>query len=135
MANYQLKDNRALVFKQLDDNATASMGKSKEALVESVQEQMLYGYHTPHGADGHTEIVDTGALFDSISADWEKQSQNLYAVNVGVPSGTVPAEYVEFVHNGTYKLEARPFITDGVLKAEDAVREIFADNLPVGFNK
>lgn len=134
MANYQLKDNRNLVFRQIDQNAENSMEQLKELLKESVQEQMLYGYHTPHGADGHTEIVDTGALFDSITADWEKQSQNLYTVNVGVPAGTKPAGYVDFVHNGTYKLEARPFITDGVLNAQEEAKEIFETNLPIGFN-
>ena len=134
MANYQLKDNRNLVFRQIDQNAENSMEQLKELLQESVQEQMLYGYHTPHGADGHTEIVDTGALFDSITADWEKQSQNLYVVNVGVPAGTKPAGYVDFVHNGTYKLEARPFITDGVLNAQEEAKEIFETTLPIGFN-
>lgn len=134
MANYQFKDNRNLVFSQLDQNAETCMEQLKELLVETVQEQMLYGYHTPHGKDGHTEIVDTGALFDSITADWEKQSQNLYVANVGVPAGTKPAGYVEFVHNGTYKLEARPFITDGVLKAQEEAKEIFEANLPVGFD-
>ena len=134
MANYQLKDNRNLVFKQIDQNAETCMEQLKELLQESVQEQMLYGYHTPHGKDGHTEIVDTGAMFDSITADWEKQSQNLYVANVGVPAGTKPAGYVEFVHNGTYKLEARPFITDGVLNAQEEAKEIFETNLPIGFN-
>lgn len=135
MADYQFKDNRNLVFGQLERNAEASMEKLAEALVEAVQKQMLDGYHTPHGKDGHTEIVDTGALFDSIKADWEKQSQNLYTANVGVPSNSPAAEYVEFVHNGTYKLEARPFITDGILNAEKAIREIFETNLPIGFDK
>lgn len=135
MANYRFKDNSVLVFRQLNSNASASMDKLSEALVEAVQEQMLYGYHTPHGLDGHTEIVDTGALYDSIKADWESQSQNLYVANVGVPNGSKAADYVEFVHNGTYKLEARPFITDGILKAQDNIKEIFADNLPVGFDK
>lgn len=134
MANYQLKDNRNLVFRQIDQNAENSMEQLKELLQESVQEQMLYGYHTPHGADGHTEIMDTGALFDSITADWEKQSQNLYVVNVGVPAGTKPAGYVDFVHNGTYKLEARPFITDGVLNAQEEAKEIFETTLSIGFN-
>lgn len=135
MANYQLKDNSAIVFRQLNSNATQTMDKLVEVLVEAVREQMLYGYHTPHGADGHTEIVDTGALYDSITADWEKQSQNLYSLNVGVPSGSVPAGYVDFVHNGTNKLEPRPFITDGVLNAQETIKQVCADNLPIGFDK
>lgn len=135
MAGYVLQDNTVLVFDQLDKNASEAMNQVREKLVESVQEQMLYGYHTPHGPDGHTEIVDTGALFDSITADWEKQSQNLFVANVGVPAGTKPAQYASYVHNGTYKLESRPFITDGVLNAQDAIKTIFQANLPVGFGK
>lgn len=135
MANYQLKDHRDLVFSQLDSNIGQTMDRLAEVLVEAVQKQMLYGYHTPHGADGHTEILDTGELFDSIAADWEKQSQNLCSLNVGVPTGTVPADYADFVHNGTNKLEPRPFITDGVMNAQEDIKKVCADNLPIGFDK
>lgn len=134
MADYILKDNRNLVYRQIEENAEECLRQLVELLPEKVQYQMMYGYHTPHGADGHTEIVDTGALFDSVTADWEKQSQNLFVTNVGVPAGTPPAAYVAFVHNGTYKLEARPFITDGVLIAQEDAKQIFASNMPVGFN-
>lgn len=133
MADYVLKDNRNLVFRQLEANAEDSMRRLVEMLPEKVQEQMLYGYHTPHGADGHTEIVDTGALFDSITADWEKQSQNLFVVNCGVPAAAPPAAYASFVHNGTYKLEARPYVTDGILNAQEDAKQIFESSLPVGF--
>ena len=121
------------VFRQLDANAQRCMPKIGEAVVESVQEQMLYGYHTPHGPDGHTEIVDTGALYDSITADVQQASQNAYGVNVGVPSGTPPAEYVEYVHDGTYKLQGRPFLRDGVLNSVEKQKEIYGEELPVGF--
>ena len=131
--NYTVKDHRDLVFKQLEANAETAMQQLKELLPEKIQYQMLYGYHTPHGADGHTEIVDTGALYDSITADYEKESQNLYAVSAGVPVGTIPAEYAGFVHNGTSKIEPRPFITDAFMAAQEEAAEIFAANLPVGF--
>lgn len=133
MANYTVKDHRDLVFRQLEANAEKSMQQLVELFPEKIQYQMLYGYHTPHGADGHTEIVDTGKLFDSIAADYEKESQNLYTVSAGVPAGTVPAGYAGFVHNGTSRLEPRPFVTDGMLAAQEEAAEIFAANLPVGF--
>lgn len=135
MANYTVKDNRDLVFRRLEANAEEAMKQLVELLPEKIQYQMLYGYHTPHGPDGHTEIVDTGALYDSIAADYEKQSQNLYVVSAGVPAGTKPAAYAGFVHNGTSRLEPRPFVTDGFLAAQEAAAEIFAANLPVGFDK
>ena len=121
------------VFRQLDANAQRCMPKIGEAVVESVQEQMLYGYHTPHGPDGHTEIVDTGALYESITADVQKASQNSYSVNVGVPAGTDPAGYVDYVHDGTYKLQGRPFLRDGVLNSVEKQKEIYGEELPVGF--
>ena len=121
------------VFRQLDANVQRCMPKIGEAVVESVQEQMLYGYHTPHGPDGHTEIVDTGALFDSITADVQQASQNAYEINVGVPSGTIPAKYAEYVHEGTYKLQGRPFLTDGVLLSVEKQEDIYLKELPQGF--
>lgn len=121
------------VFKQLDENAKRCMPQIAQAAVESVQEQMLYGYHTPHGPDGHTEIVDTGALFDSITADVQQASQNAYSVNVGVPAGTPPAAYVGYVHDGTYKLQGRPFLRDGVYSSAEKQEEIYQKELPNGF--
>ena len=155
MANYQLKDNSAIVFRQLNSNAAQTMDKLAVVLVEAVQEQMMYGYHTPHGLDGHTEIVDTGKLFDSIKADWEKQSQNLFSLNVGVQQGSEAAKYAGYVHNGYYQppgirfmgsdgkwyttkgrhIDGRPFITDGVLNAQETIKEVCAENLPIGFDK
>ena len=125
---FVFQDHSDMVFRQLHSNAQASVEQLVEALPEAVQKQILYGYNTPHGPDGHTEIVDTGRLFDSIAAEVQRASQNVYTVNVGT---NVP--YAKYVHNGTYKLESRPFITDGVLGAQDTIRDIFEDNLPVGF--
>lgn len=121
------------VLKQLSVNAEACMPPIGEAAVEGVQEQMLYGYHTPHGPDGHTEIVETGRLFDSIAYDVQKSSQNTFTVNVGVPAGTEAAKYAQYVHDGTYKLESRPFITDGVMNSAEQQKEIYTSKLPNGF--
>lgn len=130
---FKMADHRDIIFKQLDANIETAMPQIADAVVDSVQNKMLYGYHTPHGPDGHTEIVDTGRLFDSITAEYQKQSQNLYTVNAGVPDGTIPAEYVQYVHDGTYKLEGRPFLRDGVLESVDAQKEIYQNTLPNGF--
>lgn len=116
------------VLKQLSTNAEACMPLIGQAAVEGVQEQMLYGYHTPHGPDGHTEIVDTGTLFDSIQFDVQKASQNAYTVNVGTD-----VDYAQYVHDGTYKLEGRPFITDGIMNSAEKQEEIYNQLLPNGF--
>lgn len=102
-------DNSEIFIKAMQKGLGAAGEKVAEIAVEGVQNKMLYGYHTPHGEDGHTAILDTGALFDSIEGKVKRASQNL--VTVTVTAGT---EYASYVHNGTYKLEGRPFITDGV---------------------
>jgi hypothetical protein len=87
---------------------------------------MLYGYKDPHGKDGHTEIVETGKLFDSIKGEVKRVSQNAYTVTIGTD-----VKYAIYVHNGTYKLKARRFITDGIMRAqkdmEKAMTESYKD--------
>ena len=116
------------VLKKLDANAESCMAPVGQAVVESVQNQMLYGYHTPHGPDHHTEIVDTGRLFDSIQYEVQPTSQNAYTVNVG---STV--EYAAYVHDGTWKLEGRPYIRDGAYNSAEKQKEIYEKHLPNGF--
>lgn len=132
---WKMVSNIPVVLQKLDANITAANENFVETLVESVQNKMMYGYHTPHGSDGHTEILDTGALFDSITAEAKKESQNLYGVSVGVAQGAVPAKYVQYVHDGTYKLEGRPFIADGAMEAVEKLQETYAEYLPAGFGK
>jgi homoserine acetyltransferase len=79
--------------------------------------KMLYGYHDVHGNPPHTEIVDTGRLFDSIEAEVNVINANVYQTVVGTD---VP--YAEYVHDGTYKLKGRPFITDGINESKDCLR-------------
>ena len=129
MAKFTVKNNVDVVLAQILSNAQAAMEECGQIGVEAVQEQMLYGYGTPHGPDGHTEIVDTGRLFDSITATVEKVSQNVVSVNVGT---NVP--YAGYVHDGTYKLEARPFIRDAMMNPEtqEKIKAAIVQNLPNG---
>lgn len=120
-------DNSAIVLRRLDNNCVRAMERIGEAYVESVQYQMLYGYNTPHGKDGHTEILESGDLFDSIEAISHKVSQNTYGVWVGSDM-----DYAGHVHDGTRKLVGRPYIKDGVFNASDTVKEIVAEELPNG---
>ena len=133
--SFRVIDHSDLVFKQLDANATQFVERLKPLLKEAVQEKILYGYSTPHGADGHTEIVETGALFDSITADTQKVSQNVYTVAVGVDASSPAAKYAGYVHDGTWKLEGRPFVTDGLMDetTQEKIAETAGETLPVGF--
>ena len=122
--NYVFKDNTELVLNALVSATKEGAQKMADCAVESVQYQILYGYHDPHGKDGHTEIVDTEALFYSIKGDVQRQSQNLYTVTVGTDR-----PYAVYVHNGTRKLKARHFITDGLMRVRDEMKNILMNEM------
>ena len=122
--NYVFKDNTELVLNALASATAEGAQKMADCAVDSVQYQILYGYKDPHGDDGHTEIVDTGALFDSIKGDVKRQSQNLYTITVGTDR-----EYAVYVHNGTRYLKARRFITDGINRARGDMEDILRDEM------
>ena len=122
--NYVFKDNTELVLNALASATKEGAQKMADTAVESVQYQILYGYKDPHGEDGHTEIVDTGALFDSIKGDVQRQSQNLYTITVGTDR-----KYAVYVHNGTRYLKARRFITDGINRARGDMEDILRDEM------
>jgi HK97 gp10 family phage protein len=122
--NYVFKDNTELVLNGLHSATKEGAQKMADCAVDSVQYQILYGYKDPHGDDGHTEIVDTGALFDSIKGDVKRQSQNLYTITVGTDR-----KYAVYVHNGTRYLKARRFITDGINRARGDMEDILRDEM------
>ena len=122
--NYVFKDNTELVLNALHSATKDGAQKMADCAVDSVQYQILYGYKDPHGKDGHTEIVDTGALFDSIKGDVRRQSQNLYTITVGTDR-----PYAVYVHNGTRYLKARRFITDGINRARGDMEDILRDEM------
>ena len=122
--NYVFKDNTELILNSLASATKEGAQKIADCAVDSVQYQILYGYKDPHGKDGHTEIVDTGALFDSIKGDVKRQSQNLYTITVGTDR-----PYAVYVHNGTRYLKARRFITDGINRAREDMEDILRDEM------
>lgn len=126
MTAYTFKDNSDVILKKMRVALGDTAEEVKEILVEAVQEKILYGYNDRHGPDGHTEIVDTGRLFDSIEADVRRVSQNAYETTVG-STGDTP--YSIFVHQGTRKLKGRPFITDAVEESRMQVRAAMENNM------
>lgn len=115
---FDFKDNSDLIIGKFFKATEEAVEDAKLVAVEAVQEQMLYGYKDRHGKDGHTEIVDTGALFDSLEGKIVRVSQNAYTISVGSP-----LKYAKFVHNGTSKLKARPFIRDGLMKKRKEIEQ------------
>ena len=125
MAQFTFVDNSAAVLRKMITATDSAAAELTDDLVEAVQEKILYGYHDPHGADGHTEIVDTGRLFDSIEAEVKRVSQNTADIRVGA-TGETP--YAVFVHNGTRKLKGRPFIRDGVQGQKEHIKYVLTKN-------
>ena len=127
MNNIKLISHRTIVTQKVDNCIKAAQKEMAEAAVEWVQEQMLYGYSDPHGSDGHTEIwwpdhdPSKGPhMADSIQAEVKRDSQNAYTVSVGSDK-----DYAKYVHNGTHKLKARPFLTDALEKNQDKQKAIY----------
>lgn len=122
-----LVDNSAIVLRKVGTNSLEAMKAAEELLVEAVQNKILYGYHDWHGNPPHTEIVDTGALFDSIQASVKRDSQNAYSVSVGSDR-----DYAIYVHDGTSKLKGRPFIRDAVYESQKQLKELLGENISNG---
>lgn len=125
--SFVIKDHSDVVLKRVATNAQAAIAAAADILVESVQEKILYGYSDLHGNPPHTEIVDTGRLFDSITANVSRVSQNAFNADVGTD---VP--YAYWVHEGTSRLKGRPFITDGAMAAKQDVEDALSGTMKTG---
>ena len=128
MADVKFVDRSDLVLRQIGTHSQEAMDAAAELLIEAVQEKILYGYTDVHGNPPHTEIVDTGRLFESIDAAVQRDSQNAFSVEVGADT-----PYAVYVHDGTYKLKGRPFITDAMLDSREKLKELLTAKLQQGF--
>ena len=122
--NVKFKSEVNIVRSQVTGALEAASNELKEKSIEWVQEKMLYGYSDPHGPDGRTEIVDTGATFDSVDADTQRNSQDSYTVKAGVQT-----DYAVFVHNGTRKLKGRPFLRDAMMEHVSDIESIMKKHM------
>lgn len=124
------RDYSDIILRRMQGNIKDAASAVAEIAVEAVQWQMLWGYHDVHGMpdNPHTEIVDTGRLFDSITGSVNRISNNYYQAVVGTD---VP--YAVYVHEGTYKLKGRPFITDGLASAKDSMDAAIREAIKKGF--
>ena len=141
-------DNSAQVLSQLDANKKAALLALGTKAVGLIVEQMETGYHTPHknrphgkkyinafgqklkndafvGSDGgtHTAIRDTGELMRDVSYEVERSGKD--TVDVGNS-----LEYGIFIHEGTSRLESRPYIRDALNNGADALEKVTAGFFP-----
>ena len=127
--NMKFKSELVLTRSELAEALKAASAELEEEAVEWVQYKMLYGYHDPHGADGHTEIYDPEResgihMIDDLHANTQRNSQDSYSVMVGTNK-----EYAVFVHNGTRKLKGRPFLRDALNDHIDDIERIIRKHM------
>lgn len=122
------RDNSDIILRQMGGNIGDAARALGETAKEAIQTKMLYGYKDVHGNPPHTEILETGALFDSVDANVKRVSQNGFTVDAG--AGT---RYAKYVHDGTRKLKGRPFVTDGLTEATPEIERTIVTALRKGF--
>ena len=123
----RFEDHSTEVLRRVQGNLKKAAIDVGDIARDAVQEKMLLGYHDVHGNPPHTEIVDTGRLFDSIEGQVKAVNANVYQTSVGTD---VP--YAEYVHEGTYKLKGRPFITDGIMESREEIQTAIREALRRG---
>lgn len=126
----RFEDHTSAILRKLHGNLRETADAIAVAAVEGVQAKMLWGYYDVHGLpdNPHTEIVDTGTLFDSMTAEVKMIRGFYYHVIVGTD---VP--YAVYVHEGTFKLNGRPFITDGLAAAKPEINRIAREAMSKDF--
>ena len=119
--NVEFKSERTIVERKVVENLGAAANELQDKMVEWIREQMVYGYPK--------EVYDTGRTFDSIKANVKRDSQNTDTVQGG--AGT---DYAVFVHNGTRKMRARPFIRDALQNNINNIRDIVESHAKDGMD-
>lgn len=111
-------DNEYIKIVQNNSHLVAQMlptaiGKALEK-IGLLAEGHVIGYMTAE------HIVDTGRLRNSITHAVEASRSVIVGTNV---------RYGRWVHNGTSKVDPRPFLTDPISQHRDEYKEILKDSL------
>lgn len=112
-------NNMDTVVSQMKKNISSALDAIGNEAVVSMQYMMLYGYSRPykhrHTGITDTKVYDTGALYKDLK----------YIVGGNMPGeentvsfgSTLP--YASYVHEGTRKVQARPYIEDAATAVAD----------------
>lgn len=114
----KLTDNTANVKSKLKSNLKNALDSVGSEAVALIRDQMLSGYtKAPY---------DTGNLFRSI--DYYIKSADTVAVGTDV-------DYGKYVHDGTYKMAARPFIRDALINGygKQRLQSVAKEEIAKGF--
>lgn len=114
---WSMWNNEVQVYNRVGEASTEAMDAVGKFLVEKIKDKMMNGYHEPHGPDGHTEIYDTGKLYESVTYEVHPTKNHVATLTVGTDMSAVNRSgkpYSFWVHEGTSRLHGRPFIRDAV---------------------
>lgn len=140
----KLTDNSAAAMAMMRRNRDAALTAMGEEAVGAIIRQMESGYSIAHknhskkykivfgvrlknesySPGSHTAIRDTGNLMNSIAHARSGDMTEDVGTNV---------EYATYVHEGTRKMEGRPFITDGIKKGSARIKKVCKAYLQKGF--
>ena len=100
----------------LEENIQRALTAVGLAAIEVTTDLMYSAYYRP--------IYQTGDLIRSIKSEVNSRKKE---VTIGSN-----LDYAEFVHEGTSKMKARPYLKDGIMGNKDIYQEIFAEYMRRG---
>lgn len=109
-----LISHAAEITARLARNAASALDSAGRTAAALVVAQMASGYGAP--------IRDTGALMDSIAHAVEGDT-----VRIGSP-----LPYAGLVHDGTARMDGRPYLSDGILGGTEDIARAMAQALKEG---
>jgi HK97 gp10 family phage protein len=116
------KDNSKQVLSQMEKNIKKALTKMGEVGLEMVIDTMNTGYSK--------RIWQTGTLQrDQTFRINEDEQSTTWGVLKGDPS----APYAAYVHEGTARMSARPFLKDGILEHKQELIETAESVIKDGF--
>ena len=113
-----LNDNSAVIQTQMDGNKRAALTAMGLKAVQLTVERMENGYGRP--------IRKTGTLMGNVASEVENSAPD--TVDIGNDKG-----YAVFVHEGTYKMAARPYLRDALNGGASELKEVAESYLKQGF--
>ncbi len=111
-------DNSGRLLAQMQGNKIRALTAMGLSAVQFTVERMEGGYGKP--------IRDTGSLMRDVASEVENSAPD--TVDVGNS-----LDYAVFVHEGTYKLQARPYLRDALSGGSGKLKEVAESYLKDGF--
>ena len=116
-ATVRMKDNSKIVLRTMEGNIEAALNAMGQAAVGMIVSQMQSGYGKP--------IRQTGNLMRDVQYETDAGAKLTRVGNT--------LEYSGFVHEGTSRMNGRPYIPDGLNGKGGELGSVAAPHLSKGF--